>query len=428
MWMLKLSVVVHAALLMGLFPMVCWAWGSGHVRIRTRALEYLPAWQQDLLSPASAKLTRDYLCLQDAHAGGNRPDLDPYCKVPGASVSLHDVCEPGVSGKAMVWYLEQVTENWQAGKTDEAAKYLGVLCHWIEDPGSPTAHCAAGVISEYALRELLPPPSDKERYHYLYGYSGIGDRGDYTLPQAEYKPHLLGVTFAQASLHLYQAQRRLQSRARAFLIPILHSELYGDGTDANTQRGRLALENARVVADLLYTVLCLATGRFEAQEAGAPASMDLTRFLPEYQGGATGMPHKWVPFLIGHSFDQQRNLLPLQLATDAGIETFERGIGMGVPFELNYVLAPGGVYKRVTCIVGLHPAAGEQGSVRFALKVNGKESASVGPIAAGAPSQALTAELPEGAEVRLTLRATPGPESRDIDNLAVWAAPTLHTD
>ena len=360
-------------------------WGAGHGVIRQMAVRSLPEWQRQMLGDALEAFTHDYLSLQDKFAGGNRPDLTPYCTVPDCKLSLHDIQPPGVTLTAVQWYLTRVKEKLAAGETDEAAKYLGVLCHWFEDPGSPTMHCVCGVTDEYRLRELIPPPPDKRRWHYLYGYSGIGDNGHYELPDADIHPKLLGRTIPEAAFHMQQLHRRIAGNARAGLVPILYDEMYGDGAEAARVRGRLIIANTRAIADIIYTALCLAAGRFDNVDTSHLDAVPLTDFISDYQGGGTGFPYKWVPFLEDASFDAKRNVLPIQLPGDGGPVEFERGIGMGAPFALSYTFGPGEVVSSFTATVGLHSAAGKGGGVEFIVKVNGETAANAGPIVAGAP-------------------------------------------
>ena len=82
-----LAVVILAA-----SPGNAFSWSKGHRLIRLWAVARLPKWQRDLLgTQALARLCKEYTSLQDRHAGGNAPELDPYCIVPGVRLSLHDV-------------------------------------------------------------------------------------------------------------------------------------------------------------------------------------------------------------------------------------------------------------------------------------------------------------------------------------------------
>lgn len=401
-------------------------WGAGHDVIRQMAVDALPNWQRELLGDAVGPFTKDYLKIQDQFAGGNRPDLAVYCTVPDCPLSLHDIQPVGPTLTGVTWYLTRVGEEIAAGNTDEAAKYLGVLCHWFEDPGSPTMHCVRGVIDEWQLRELIPPPPDKRRYHYLYGYSGIGDTGRYDIPEAVITPKLLGRTIPEAAFHLQQRHLRTARIARAGVVPIVTDEMYGDGAEAARVRGRLIIANTRTIADLIFTALSLAAERFDDADIAHLDATPLTDLISDYTGGSAGAPYKWVPFLEDASFDAKRNVLPVQLPGDDGVVEYERGIGMGAPFALVYSFGPGEAVESFSANVGLHPAAGEGGSVKFIVRVNGDVVAEVGPIAAGAPGQVIDVPIPDDPVIKLELITERTEGSVEDAGLAVWAEATLH--
>lgn len=400
-------------------------WDGGHGLIRRQALAWLPAWQVELLGEAGPRLASDYLALQD-QAGAGRPDLEPYVTVPGGPISLHDPCPPARAGAAFGSYLQRVREAIRAGETDEAARYLGVLCHWLEDVGSMSLHCTEGFVNEAALRELIPPPGDQRRRHYLYAANGISDTGRQVLPEGvTHTPVLLGRTMAEAALHL-QRRQRLQARAaRQTIVPLVMDEMHGDGAEAARLRGELLIAAARTSADAIFTALCLATDRLEGDAAHLDA-IALTDFVDDYRGGSTSAPYRWVPFLIDAGFDRGRNVVPLAVPGGDAPRTFARGIGMGAPFALSWSFGPAGVLRRLTATVGLHPDAEPTARVIFVVRANEVELARVGPIAAGEPGQELTATLPaEGDALTLTL-ATELPEGTDgAGCLAVWGEPTL---
>lgn len=401
-------------------------WGGGHSIIRERAITCLPAWQQEMLGDAAHALCTDYRALQDEHAGGTRPDLDAYCRPEGATVSLHDINPVPASTIAFRWYLRRIGECVQAGEMDEAARFLGVLCHWVEDTGSMSLHCTEGFINEAYLRELIPPPDDKRGRHYLYAASGISDNGRYDMPATEdHAPVLLGRTPEEAALHV-QRRQRLQARAaRQVIVPFVMDEMHGDGSVSAKLRGQLVSNASRTSADIIYTALCLATDRIAGDTTHLDA-VPLTHFVSDYRGGKSSPPWRWTPFVLDACFDQRRNVVPLELATGEGPVRFERGVGMGVPFALSWTFGPAGVYTRVTATVGLHPASAEGAAAVFALLANGEEIACTEPVRAGDPARALEGALPaEGDAIELTLE-TRLPEGASGEGaMAVWGEPRL---
>ncbi len=406
--------------------MAAHGWGQGHEVIREHAVQCLPQEQQDMLGDAADALCRDYLALQDDHAGGRRPDLDPYCKPGGASVSLHDINAAAETTVAMRWYLQRIREHVRAGDMDEATRYLGVLCHWFEDVGSMSVHCTEGFIDEASLRELIPPPPDRRGRHYLYAASGISDTGRYDMPETDnYTPKLLGRTVEEAALHMQRRQRLQARNARQVMVPFVMDEMYGDGDEAARLRGQLVSHASRTGADLIFTALTLATDRID-EETGNLNEVPLTDFVSDYRGGKTSAPWRWTPFVVDAIYDQRRNVVPLEVPTDGGTQSFERGIGMGAPFALDWTFGPAGVYSRLRVTVGLHPDSDEDTSAIFTVLANGEELVCSEPIAAGAPAQVLEAALPtEGDAIELTLQTGLPEDVSGNGCLAVWGAPRL---
>ena len=404
------------------FPQPGFSWSKGHRLIRLWAVARLPKWQRDLLGPvALGRLCREYTSLQDRHAGGRAPELDKYCKVPGVRLSLHDVNPAAPSAKATLWYLEQVQQELEAGDIDEAMKFLGVLCHWNEDPGSPGAHSSP--ISEWQLKTLIPPPAQKQRFNYLYGAGGIMDTGDYKIPEVDYRPRLLGHTREEAALRILQHQRSLQRRAGTRIIPIVQDTISGDGRVALKHHAEAALDNARHNADVIYTTLCLATGRFDKGQT-TTNQQPLAEWLPEFRGGMIPHPYYVTPFLVNQAMDAKRMLHPLALPR--GKSKVTSGYGMGTPFSLDYVLAPGRVYRRFRCEVGIHPTAGPKGAIAFVVVANGKELYHSKPLKTADPPLTIDVDLPRADVLTLSLRTIAGTGSTASHNLATWANPTLH--
>lgn len=398
-------------------------WGRGHGVVRPWAIAQLPAWQQDLLAPVVGGLTHDYLALQDAFAGGQHPELEPYCSPPDVKVSLHDICPPDPATRAMVWYLQQLDAHLDAGQLDEAAKYLGVLCHWCEDPASPSAHCLAPLgITETQLRQLLPPPRDKQQWHYTYGYSGIADRGSYQIEAPAYTPQLLGATLAEAALHLYHRQLGLAREARGIMVPMLQNELYSDGVQADRLRGEQAHRNGMLIADLLHTALCLAQDRVDPAAAAVLDGYDLTRLEPAPLAGKADMPYAWTPYLIDASFTAKREIHPLQLV---GREEIEHGLGLGSSSSISYALAPQGVYRKLTATIGLHPDSTAGGAVRFIVADGTTELYRSDELRSGEPGREVEVELPADHPFILRLAVEPVEGSVAAANLAVVAEPKL---
>lgn len=412
-------------IVIGLMPQRAVAWGKGHRLIRLWAVARLPEWQREWVGePHLERLCRDYTSLQDKHAGGNAPELDRYCVVPGGRLSLHDVNAAEPSFRATRWYLEQIIAHLQQDQTDEAMKFLGVLCHWNEDPGCPSAHCSP--VTELQLKTLLPPPPGKENLNFLYGYGGIADAGAYEIADEPYQPRLLGASREEVVARIWQHQRLLERRAAARIVPLVQDMLYGDGRKADEQRAAAALENGRHVADVIYTVFCLAAERIDPGEAARWQTQPLTQWEPEFSGGRVGHPYYVTPFLVNQALDANRNLHPLRFGAAENAEpAVANGYGMGAPFTLSFTLAPGGVFERFTCRVGLHETAGADAEVAFAVLANGRECYRTEPLRAGSAAVEIDVDLPQEGILTLGLQTIPTDAAASKQNLAVWGEPVL---
>lgn len=397
------------------------AWGQGHRLIREWAVSKLPTWQTDALGARNLhRLCNDYKSLQDQHAGGKAPHLDAYCKVPEVRLSLHDVNGPEVSAKAIRWYLDRISQNIRNGNTDEAMKFLGVLCHWNEDPGCPSAHSSP--ISEAELKILIPPPANKARYNYLFGYGGIADIGNYEIPDQPYQPHLLGRTRDEVALRILQHQRLLERNAAAHIVPLVQDMMQGDGAKASRHRAEAAAYNARHIADIIYSVLCLAFDRFDAKSQ--VWSQDLTEWLPNPTRKRTGHPYYVTGHLVDQAMDAHRKLHPLKL-TGGNNKPISSGFGTGAPYSIDYALAPATSLTRFTCRVGFHVTAGEDAEVAFALVANGKELHRTKPLRPADGPVQIDVPLPSSDVLRLSLVTIPTDPSKSKSNLVLWAAPRL---
>ena len=397
--------------------------GQGHRIIRTWAVDKIPSWQKSLAADAlDSVLCKEALSLQDKHAGGNSPDLDNYCVIPGVKVSLHDVAQPSVASKSIQWFLRNICENIEKGQTGEAMKFLGILCHWNEDTLWPGAHCSP--VTETVLRQLVPPPTEKQNLNYLFGYGGIADTGQYSIPDESYQPRLLGASIPEAAVRLHQRQRKLSRQASSFILPLVQDTMYGDGSEAAKVRAEVAHVAGRHSADIIYTALCLAYDRIDEKEESEFEKQKLTDWLPVFEGAMIPHPYYVTPFLIDQSMDADRNLHPLSFYGEDGAVGF--GFGMGTPFSLQFCIAPGTVFGRFTCRAGLHPTAGPNGKVVFRVRVDGEIISSSQPVASGDSPADLCADFPLTEILNLTLETAAEEGSEPSHNLTVWAEPCLH--
>jgi hypothetical protein len=427
-----LCATVGAVILGLLIPAPCQAWGGAHRYIRKWAVERLPDEEAAFVgSAALASLHEKYTSLQDTHAGGNAPHLDPYCVVPGVRLSLHDVNPPAPTRTGMEWYFERIVEHLRearedVARRDRAMKYLGVLCHWCEDPGSLSAHSSP--VSEHVLRQLIPPPPEMQNRNYLFGYGWIGLEANVGLDDTDYRPQLIGGTAPQAAARLTHLQQRLKRHSAGLIVPAILGKVENDAKRYEAAVGKAVRYNAELIADVIYTAVFLAMqdeARGEPPEAADLRQLSLTDFLPDTDAGSTRHPYYVVPYLVDQSMDDRRALHPLEIADGAETHQPATGYGMGVPYTLPFTLAVGGEYHELRTKVGLTPQAGEHASVTFEVLIDGEPAARAGPIRRGDAGQPLRVALPHKPVFKLELRTTTDNTEYPLHNLPAWGDPTL---
>ncbi len=415
---------VVTAILVSCCPTTAFAWGHGHKIIRTWAVGHIPSWQRALVGEEHWRnLTTNYTSLQDKYAGSKAAELVKYCEPP-AKLSLHDVGSIEASLVDIQWYIENILDELAAGQPDEAMKFLGVLCHWNEDPGCPSAHSSP--IDEATLRRLVPPTKELANKNYLFGYGGIADTGTYTIPDVDYAPKLLGATIPEAAARIYQNQRLLRQYAAGHIVPIVQAVVAGDAERADQFRASAAAYNARHTADVIYTVFCLAEKRFETEAIAALKTQRLSDWESDARMQMIPHPYYVTPFLVDQAMDAKRKLHPLAFPGEGEATSVQFGLGMGAPYTLTYKIGPGVVFDRFTCRVGLHPTAGENGKVAFAVRINGQEAHRTEFLAAGAKPVGIEVPLPDTPVLTLELQTISDPDSTPDHNLTVWAEPSLH--
>jgi hypothetical protein len=395
------------------------AWANGHGWIRQWAVQRLPERHASLIGEAHLHaLSHDYTSLQDRHASGRRPDLDPYCRPPAGDVSLHDVNDTGATFVAVRWYLQQVRDHVQAGKHDEAMKYLGVLCHWMEDPSSPSMH--ASPVDEMTLRELLPPPPDMRNTNYLYGAGWIDLEGNdlaraghTMIPDEPYEPRLLGTSMNEAAARITIEQREIRRRAAGRIIELIQARIDSNDDTLAKRVGAALLDSAQLTCDVIHTAACLAAD----ETLGEAQPLSLVGVTPHRPAGLTAHPYYAIHYLANQAMSADRQLHSLQFA--------EQGFGVGAPVSLRFTVPTGGVYRELTTRVGLHPTAGPNGAVVFKVLIDGRAVATSTTIRSGDDPVRLSVAIPDVLVIELTLQTVAVDGSNPEHNLGVWGDPLL---
>ncbi len=401
------------------------AWGEAHGSITRAAIKVLPAWQQDLLGKEGARLA-DYYCVIPDMVGRDKENTKfaMMDSRPGETylLGLH---LPGPQQTenlgTLRYFVGKAVGALKAGKTGDAARYMGTVCHMLEDYGCP-AHTVPGDNMFTLLQQFLPPP-DRMKGTLLHGPI---ESGKLDVVIKGYRPRLLGTTADEAAWRLLHRAHEAIINARSTTIPIIQS-LYANDTKA-VVAGQLkaATMDAKVVADAFYTILCIGAGKFDARERESLHTVGIASFFPLEavnlyfpQSEFFSSPH-W-----GHA---QSGAVKLRVEKDGKTveKQFAEGISAGIGKSLTYQL-PAGVYQRFTVLARLYPKRGidaeraAKSRVVFTIDGDGKKLASA-TLGGDQPAHLFACDITGVARLRLVIGSPVGDAK---SNYVYWAEPKL---
>jgi hypothetical protein len=405
------------------------AWGAMHGTITRGALDVLPSWQQKLFAGQRNELIDTYCLIPDlAQADAHKKEFGPLVVLPNGEAFSHLPFKTRDKNVYQIkYYFDRVVEAVRADQLDQAARWAGCLLHFLEDSGSP-AHTMPGDNQMGLMKDLLPTP-EAFRNRPLHG---LIEEGRLTVDISDYRPQLLGTTSGEAVMHLIERYDAMVRNARSQVMPILQGVYRGAQAEIDAGQLRAATMDAYVVADTLYTMLCIAKGRFDPKELAQLAIVDVSSLTPaevihqSYFPQHSYFSDPYFGFPVRDAIlaeGKQKQSLLLGVATDGAVVSreFEHGLGLGTGCRVTYALS-NRVYDRFDCRVGLHASLGKQGRVVFRVYADGKEVFESGEMTGESPAQQV--RLPIWGVHELAI-ATQSRSKVRGHNYAVIAEPTL---
>lgn len=416
--------LVLAAIAASLSFTGAFGWGEPHHAITRAAMEVLPEWQKQTLGNELKMLGDNYCLIPDnvftdkENAKFAKMESQPdevYLKI------LHLPTQQPEYLEVLRYFMEKAVTALGEGKVGDAARYMGTICHQLEDYGSPS-HTVPGDNMFTLLQQFLPPTEvmkDKLMH-------GPIENGDFTVSIAGYKPTLLGTNVNEASWRLMHRVHEGILNARSTTVPIIQAHYANDQESVVKHQMRAATVDAKVVADACFTILSLGAQKFDAAAEDEMKRVQLGNLLPVEavslyypQAQFFSSPHWGFP-QSGRILAGGTKAMPLKLRLDSGEKEFANGISAGMGKTLTFLL-PKDVYTRFTVIAGLHPELGAKGRVEFTIKGDDKTLASA-VISGTEPARVLECDVSNVSQLALTL-TTRGLDSKS--NYAIWAEPTL---
>ena len=399
-----------------------------HQAITRAAIQALPVWQQNILGEEGAKLGSGYCLIPDrVHSDKENAKFARMDSRPGEVylVNLHLPAQQPENLETLRYFMGKAVGMLRAGKVADAARFMGTICHMLEDYGSP-AHTVPGDNMFTLLQQFLPPP-DHMKGKLLHG---LIEDGELAVVIKGYHPRLLGTTVDEAAWRLLHRAHEAIINARSTTIPIIQA-LYADDAKAVTAgQMKAATMDAKVVADAFYTIFCLGAEKFDVGERELLRTVGIGAFFPLEavnlyfpQSEFSGSPN-WGHAHSGVLLEGGIRELPLKLRVekDSGVveKVFADGISVCMGKSLTYQV-PVGVYQRFTVLAGLHPELGAKGRVAFTIKGDGKQLASV-TLDGDQPAHFFDCDITGVKQLQLLVTSR---GSNAKSNYAIWAEPML---
>ncbi len=418
-----------AALISFLSITAVFGWGEKpHVAITKAALEVLPAWQQELLGEEFAKIGDSHCMIPDrVYTDKKNAKFAKMESKPDVVylLNLHLPAQQPENLETLRYFMEKAVKAMCDGNISDAARYMGTLCHPLEDYGSPS-HTVPGDNMFTLLQQFLPP-TEAMKGELMHGPI---ENGDFNVRIKGYQPTLLGTTVNEASWRLMHRVHEGILNARTTTIPIIQALYSEDQAVVEKHQLKAATLNAKIVADALYTILCLGTKKFEPKELAALKQVQIGAFFPLEaeslyypQSQFFGKPY-WGHPHSGFLLANGNRPMPLKLRIEGPKGTtnkeFTKGISAGMGRSLTFLL-PENVYTKFTVFAGLHPELGAKGRVEFTIIGDDKPLESV-IISGKEPAAFIDCDVTGVSQLQLKL--TPrglAPKS----NYAIWAEPIL---
>jgi hypothetical protein len=241
----------------------CRAWDTPpHQQITQAALDALPGSMVQRLGEEAGLLVEIYCIYPDRYEEMERFGFVRKSPGPRTAAEIRRYCvRPdgqavhGASGEretdlgSLVFLLERMAANLSQHQPGEAARYAGVLSHFVADSLSPPHAIAAE-----QLADMLPPAQAGLNIHKILEQSAPGFNLAGRAPR-KLDRHVAAV--AKAVLERCYAQA---AQNRRDLPAMVRAACARDEQTLNVYRLRAAKRAAEILADALYSILGMAGG------------------------------------------------------------------------------------------------------------------------------------------------------------------------
>ncbi|MDD3155382.1 MAG: NPCBM/NEW2 domain-containing protein [Victivallaceae bacterium] len=322
-------------------------------------------------------------------------------------------------------YFQRMETSYRSGCDRDFVRYAGCLSHAIGD-FTQVAHLGPDPNGKI-LRELLPPPPEKEFAAFHYHRSVEAITGECRATLAGFRA--LGASAEECAWALAYRGEQSVRFCRRFLIPTIEALFAHDEKRAQELAGIPVTLAAELTRDAIESVARMVDSPVEFS-AGLPVMLDLrtipasAEFHDMVYGGAITDGNLDVPPAGGP-------LVPGELLLPNGRGMRIPGIGMlpgsgmvGERHAWSSWPLPQKVFSLFTATIGMNRQIARDGAVSFHVELDGREVYQSKRF--DAQSAALEIAVPLGAAKMLTLKVCDQNDGKSFwHNHAYWGEPLL---
>lgn len=255
---LLLIVIIH--------PAKAFGWGRlNHIIITECAYNLLEDWEKNKLRAYRDSLISTYCLYPDMYRNKEHKErLKPYIEIPYIqSDRMFHKTENTREGKTefdnvpdfyiFTYFIEKSIKYLRQDNIIEASKHIGTLAHYIEDNS-----CPVHVVDNPLLEQLLPPPERLKDFK-VHGSSEGPEIENLNI--FDNTVNKLGETVFETVNAIIPKFNLMQLNSRAQAVPIIMGIYENDFNKANKARAAAAEPAAKLLAETIHTILCLAFNR-----------------------------------------------------------------------------------------------------------------------------------------------------------------------
>jgi len=400
--------------------------GKEHDIITENAIKLLPDWQKKIIENETGKMVKEYCHYPDwyfwqcteyhkaALPYHFETDGIQFHYIPDTPIIQHyryyKISEngkklellPGEENKnwkhasaGFRYYIEKSISSFKEEKIKDACSFMGCLLHMLEDYGFGL-HSMEGPYGTdlFVMDRLFPEADSFEKFP-----SNMLKATEFDKEMLRaYSPSLLGYKIDEMIFHLYTRYVQTTCSARRLSFQIVNNRYYFPEKDNKALFDRMYRNIISLCADLLFTVFCAASGRFEGMNEHLKEV-----FLSDMEPVSRpwGLSHyRFVTMLRDKAMNNEKKFVPLQtiVMNNGKTEniTFEKGIGMGSHYnaELLYEL-PRNTYEELSFHIGFFHERISHGNLEIDFMNNGEKSYGI-TLSEEHPSEKITIHSPSG--------------------------------